>query len=116
MSFRLGADPERHGATDCLGLARAVLAHQGIVTPSPQRSWYRRLRHGDTTVFREELERWGARVAEPRLAETVALCRSDHGLGLAVSYLSGWLAFRETTIQWHPSDVLLIVDLYCPLR
>jgi hypothetical protein len=116
MSFRLGGDPERHGATDCLGLARAVLAYQGIATPPPQRNWYRRLRRGDTSVFSEELQRWGVKVAEPRLGGTVALCRSDFGLGLAVLYEAGWLGFAQTTVQWSPPGALVIVDLYSHLK
>ena len=115
LPYRLGADPERHHATDCLGLVRAVLHHHGIATPTPQRAWYRRLRQGDHSVFREELERWGAQVAEPRLV-TVALCRSDLGLGLAVTFADGWLCFRETTVQWSPLGALLVQGLYSPLR
>jgi len=42
LPFRLGACPRRHGATDCVGLARSVLAYYGIETPEPTRQWYRR--------------------------------------------------------------------------
>ena len=93
LPFRLGADPERHGATDCVGLARAVLAHYGIVTPVPERNWYRRLRRGDTTIFPEQLKQWGVEVETPRIG-SVGLCRSETGYGLAVWWEAGWLSYR----------------------
>ena len=33
-----------------------------IATPTPKRDWYRRLRRGDYSVFKEELEKWGERL------------------------------------------------------
>ena len=33
MPYRLGADPIKHGAADCLSLAKTVLASYGIKTP-----------------------------------------------------------------------------------
>ena len=51
MPYRLGASPEKHGAADCLTLAKAVLSFQGVKTPEPKRHWYRRLMQGDTNVF-----------------------------------------------------------------
>ena len=51
MQYCLGANPVDHGAADCLSLCRTVLASYGIDTPKPKRSWYRRLRRGDTDVF-----------------------------------------------------------------
>ena len=33
MPYRLGADPEKNGAVDCLHLAKTVLANYGIKTP-----------------------------------------------------------------------------------
>ena len=44
MKYRLGSNPVDHGTADCLSLARTVLSWYGIPTPTPQRSWYRRLR------------------------------------------------------------------------
>ena len=117
MRFRLGADPERHGATDCLGLCRAVLSTYGIETPRPTRSWYRRLRQRDWSVFPEQLSLWGEVVAEPRLRGTVALCRSEEGgYGLAVSWADGWLSFQMAQVRWSPINQLQVTALYCPSR
>lgn len=115
LPYRLGADPERHGAADCLSLAKAVLAYQGVATPEAQRGWYRRLRRGDTAVFREELERWGKKVAAPRLV-TVALCQSDFGLGMASYFEDGWIHYAGSEVRWSPSDALQAVAFYCPMK
>jgi hypothetical protein len=116
MEYRLGADPERHGATDCLHLTRAVLLWQGIAVPAPERSWYRRLRRGDTSVFPEELERWGKQVAAPKLSGTVALCRSEAGYGLAVFWEEGFLHCLIHQVRWSPVSQLQVTALYCPSR
>ena len=113
MKYRLGADPERHGAADCLTLAKAVLAWQGITTPAGKREWYRRLRRGDTAVFQEELRRWGNEINAPKLG-TVALCRSVYGLGMASYFEQGWVHFDESAVRWSPTDALPVVAFYCP--
>ena len=111
MSYRLGSNPETHGTADCLSLARAVLAYQGIETPEPKRDWYRRLRRGDTDVFQEELERWGTLVDEP-LPGVVALCEADNGYGLAAYCLGGWVHFAGSAAQWSPVDGIPVIALY----
>lgn len=113
--YRLGADPERHGAADCLSLAKAVLKYQRIETPPAQRSWYRRLKRGETDVFREELERWGVVIETPKIG-TVALCRSDLGYGMASYFEEGWIHFSESAVQWSPSDALQVVAYYCRMK
>ena len=115
LPYRLGAEPERHGAADCLTLTKAVLKYQGIATPSPQRSWYRRLRRGDTDVFREELERWGTLIDAPKLV-TVALCQTDLGFGMASYFENGWIHFSGSAANWSPFDALPVVAFYCPTR
>ena len=105
MGYRLGADPIKHGATDCIGLVVAVLNHYGIKTPVIQRDWYRRLRRGDTQVFADELERWGVETSQPKIG-VVALCPSNMGKGLAVFAEGGWLLFSGLTVQWSPIDAL----------
>ena len=112
LSYRLGADPERHGAADCLTLAREVLRTADICTPEPQRAWYRRLRKGDTEVFKEELERWGEEVATPKIG-SVALCHSPLGYGLATFFEGGWIHFDESVVRWSPIGVLPVVAVYC---
>ena len=114
MSYRLGADPERHGAADCLSLSKAVLASYGIETPTPQRDWYRRLKRGDTSVFQEELLRWGQQTTSPRIG-AVGLCLSDNGAkGLATYWENGWIAFAGTRVKWSPTGALQISAIYCP--
>ena len=55
LPYRLGADPEKHKAGDCLSLVRTVLANYGFTVPKGERDWYRRLRKKDYSVFFEEL-------------------------------------------------------------
>ena len=113
MKYRLGASPEKHGEADCLTLAKAVLAWQGIETPAGQRSWYRRLRRGDTSVFQEELSRWGNVIESPKLG-TVALCQTSNGLGMASYFEEGWLHFDGSVVRWSPTDALPVVAYYSP--
>ena len=112
MKYRLGSDPEKHGTADCLSLARTVLAYQGIATPEPKRSWYRRLKHGDTSVFPEELKRWGTQVSAPTMG-AVVLCKAENGFGLAVYWEGGCLAFRGPEVGWVPVANLEAVAFYC---
>lgn len=115
LPYRLGADFARHGAGDCLSLARTVLRHYNINTPEPQRAWYRRLRRKDTAVFREELNRWGAVTDAPRIG-VVALCQADSGFGLAVYAEDGWLSFVESEVAWSPIGALLVVECFYPQK
>ena len=110
--YRLGSTFEKHGTGDCLSLARAVLAFHGIETPTPQRSWYRRLRRGDTQVFVDELERWGQKT-EDLDCGVVALCRADAGYGLATWYLDGWIHYAGSVVKWSPIEALEVIGLYC---
>ena len=113
--YRLGSNFEQHGTGDCLSLARAVLFHYGITTPEPQRQWYRRLKNGDTAVFREELERWGNRT-ELLDCGVVALCQADAGYGLATWYLNGWIHYAGSVVKWSPHGALQVHALYCPRK
>jgi len=116
MPFRLGADPVKHGATDCVGLARFVLAHQGIPSPQPTRSWYRRLRRGDAGLFWEILDLWGRPTTRPTLG-AVALCGTTSDLGLAVWWMNGWMHYGDDqTVRWTPADSLQPIGLYCPRK
>lgn len=115
MGYRLGGDPERHGVTDCLGLARTVVEHYGYRAPTPQRSWYRRLRAGDHTIFREELERWGVQTADLNCG-VVALCQAEKGYGLAAFWSDGWLSYVGSAVRWNPTGALPVVALYCPQK
>lgn len=115
MGYRLGADPERHGATDCVGLARTVVEHYGYTAPTPTRDWYRRLRRGDYNVFPEELERWGARTTGLDCG-VVALCQAEKGYGLAAYWEEGWISFVGQAVRWTPTGALPVVALYCPQK
>ena len=112
LPYRLGANPDAHGAADCLTLARVVLQHHGVTTPEPQRSWYRRLYRGDTAVFKDELERWGEVTAAPKIG-SVALCHSPFGYGLATFFEGGWISYVESAVQWSPIGALQVVEIYC---
>ena len=114
LEYRLGADPERHGAGDCLSLCRTVLKSYGISSPEPQRSWYRRLRKKDYSIFFEELNRWG--VESPPKLGTIGLCKSDDGYGMAAYYEEGWLSYRRTlesqVVIWSPLEALSLAGCY----
>ena len=114
LPYRLGADPIKHGAGDCLSLCRTVLAHYEISSPEPERSWYRRLRKKDYSIFFEELNRWG--VDSPPKLGVIALCRSDDGYGMAAYYEEGWLNYKKTfgelVVGWSPLDSLMVEGCY----
>ena len=110
--YRLGADFVSRPEGDCLALSRFVLGYYGIGTPEPQRSWYRRLRKGDTTVFKSELERWGNQTLDLGYG-VVALCEAEFGYGMAVWFEEGWLSFVGSEVKWSPIGGLVVVDCYC---
>ena len=114
LPYRLGADPEKHGAGDCLSLCRTVLKSYGISSPEPERSWYRRLRKKDYSIFTEELNRWG--VDSPPKLGAIALCKSDDGYGMAAFYEEGWLSYQKTlgsqVVIWLPLNVLTVEGCY----
>ena len=114
LPYRLGADPARHGAGDCLSLCRTVLKSYGISSPEPERSWYRRLKKKDYSIFTEELNRWG--VASPPKLGAIGLCKSDDGYGMAAYYEEGWLSYKETfgesVVGWTPLNGLLVEGCY----
>ena len=113
MPFRLGADPVKHGKTDCLSLAKTVLQHYGIDSPEPTRDWYRRLRKKDYAIFKEQLELWGTRTKTPKIG-TVGLAKSKQAYCLVVFFEQGWLSCNETEVRWSPLDFLPVEELYCP--
>lgn len=115
MSYRLGAEPERHGKADCLTLSRHILRTYGIKTPNAERSWYRRLRVGDYSIFREQLELWGTPTTDISVG-TVALCQAENGVGLAtfIDDFPGWLNFCGAEVVWSPLEALNIEQLFCP--
>jgi hypothetical protein len=114
LPYRLGADPVRHGAGDCLSLCRTVLKSYGISSPNPERSWYRRLRKKDYSIFTEELNRWG--VDSPPKLGAIALCKSDDGYGMAAYYEEGWLNYQKIlgnrVVIWSPLNDLMAHGCY----
>lgn len=115
LEYRLGACPVKHGKADCLSIAATVVNYFGYDAPEPKRDWYRRLRRGDSSVFREELEAWGVRTTTPRIG-VVALCVADNGYGLAVYWNDGWLSYVASAVRWSPIDLLPVVGLYYPRK
>ena len=114
LPYRIGADPEKHKAGDCLSLVRTVLANYGFTVPKGQRDWYRRLRKKDYSIFFEELNRWG--VDSPPKLGTIALCKSDDGYGMATFYEEGWLSYQKTlggqVVIWLPLNALMVEGCY----
>lgn len=116
MQYRLGSSPDQHGTADCLSLVSAVVRYYGFTAPQPQRSWYRRLRQGDYSIFEEELNRWGTVVEQPRIG-AVGLCQAEHGgYGLGAWYEEGWLSFVQSEVAWSPTGNLVVVGCYYPLK
>jgi len=118
LPYRLGADPERHKAADCLTLSKTVLRHYGIQSPCPTRDWYRRLKKKDYSIFREQLELWGNKTESPSIG-TVGLCTAAEGYGLAVYFEDGWLnitSYAGSVVTWRPTDALLVEEYYCPQK
>jgi len=115
LPYRLGADPIKHHAADCLSLARTVLKHYGIKSPEPTRDWYRRVRKKDFDIFKQELEKWGNETKQFNIG-TVALCKSNNGFGLAVYYEEGWINCGESEVKWSPLDGLEVVGCYSPQK
>ena len=114
LPYRLGADPVKHHAADCLTLALRFLEHYDIKTPIPKRDWYRRLRRHDYSVFEEQLNLWGVRTNRVELG-TVALCPIEERFGLAVYYEKGWINCKESGVCWRPIDGLRVHACYYPL-
>ena len=115
LPYRLGADPEKHGAGDCLSLVRTVLANYGFTVPKGERDWYRRLKKKDYSIFTEELNRWG--VDSPPKLGAIALCLSENGsYGMAAFWEDGWLSYRKTfgelVVNWCPLDNLMVEGCY----
>ena len=114
LPYRLGADPEKHKAGDCLSLVRTVLGNYGFSVPKGERDWYRRLRKKDYSIFFEELNRWG--VDSPPKLGTIALCKSDDGYGMAAFYEEGWLSYQKTlggqVVIWCPQNNLMVEGCY----
>ena len=110
LPYRLGADPEKHKAGDCLSLCRTVLKSYGISSPEPERSWNRRLKKKDYSIFFEELNRWG--VDSPPKLGAIALCKSDDGYGMAAYYEEGGLNYQKTlggqAVMWSPLKALTV--------
>jgi len=118
MPYRLGADPEKNCAADCLTLSKAVLKHYGIKSPCPTRDRYRRLRKNDYSIFREQLELWGIKTERPNIG-TVGLCKSERGYGLAVYFEEGWLnitSYEGSAVAWNPVEALQVEEFYCPKK
>ena len=118
LPYRLGADPVRHGAGDCLSLVRTVVANYGFTVPKGKRDWYRRLRKKDYSIFFEELNRWG--VESPPKLGAIALCKSNDGYGMAAYYEEGWLSYQkrleELVVIWSPLDNLMVEGCYYPRK
>jgi hypothetical protein len=111
--YRLGATWDKHGATDCIGLAIQVLNWYGYETPKRERDWYRRLRRGDTAVFKEELHKWGDVIDTPTIG-SVALCVApNNSYAMAVYFEGGWLSYVESAVKWSPIGLLEVVEVYC---
>ena len=114
LPYRLGADPEKHKAGDCLSLVRTVLANYGFTVPKGERDWYRRLKRKDYSIFFEELNRWG--VESPPKLGTIGLCKSDDALYMAAFYEEGWLSYQKTlggqVVIWCPQNNLMVEGCY----
>ena len=115
LPYRLGAEPDKHNAGDCLSITRTVIRSYGIKFPDARKEWYRRLRKKDYEVFRDELKKWGTLTTTANIG-VVALCKAEKGYGLAVYWKGGWLSFVDKTVRWTPIEGLGVIELYYPSR
>lgn len=117
--YCLGGDFVNREGGDCVALGRLVLTHYGMEAPVPQRSWYRRLRKGDYSVFPDELSKWGIETKDIDYG-TIALCKGSQGLAMASYFDRGWLSFQirygGSAVRWSPIEALDVVAFYCPRR
>lgn len=115
LPYRLGAEPDKHKAADCLTLSKYILKTYGIDTPDGCRDWYRRLRRKDYSIFEEQLKLWGS-PTDTIAVGTVALCKTQTGLALAtfIDDYPGWLSFGGLEVTWNRGADLNIEQLYCP--
>ena len=115
ISYRIGADPVKHNAADCLSLTRTVLSSYGIKSPEPTRDWYRRFRRKDQAIFKEELRKWGMLVTTAKIG-VVALCLGKDSYALAVYWEGGWISFVDQEAKWTPLEGLEVQELYYPMK
>ena len=99
LPYRLGAEPDKHNAGDCLSITRTVIRSYGIKFPDAKREWYRRLKKKDQSVFKEELCKWGIPTTTAKIG-TVALCFGKDSYGLAVYWQNGWISFVNQEAKW----------------
>tara|TARA_R100001594_G_scaffold97918_1_gene132280 strand:+ start:633 stop:1022 length:390 start_codon:yes stop_codon:yes gene_type:complete len=115
LPYRLGAEPDKHRAGDCLSITRTVIKSYGINFPETKREWYRRLWKKDKTVFKEELSKWGFLTTTAKIG-VVALCSSKDGYALAVYWEKGWISFVNQEVKWSPLEGLGVQELYYPMK
>ena len=115
LPYRLGAEPDKHNAGDCLSITRTVIRSYGIKFPDARKEWYRRLRRKDYEVFRDELKKWGTLTTTAKIG-VVALCKAEKGYGLAVYWQNGWISFVNQEAKWSPLEGLEVQELYYPMK
>ena len=115
LPYRLGAEPDKHKAGDCLSITRTVIKSYGIDFPDTQRDWYRRLRRKDQGVFKEELSKWGTLVTTAKIG-VVGLCLGKDSYALAVYWKNGWISFVDQEVRWSQLESLVVEQFYYPMK
>lgn len=113
LPYRWGADPNRHGAADCLRLTIAVLAFYDAPRPMIKRAWYRAAGRGHWQPLLDELAAISRPVAGA-MSLDVALLDGGEPIALAVCVAGGLLTTcQEHGAHWRPLAACQIRRWFC---
>ena len=115
LPYRLGAEPEKHHAVDCLTLTISVLNFYGIKFLKREKEWYKRYLRKDFSIFKEVFDKWGNETKDINIG-TVAIVNKKEGFALAVYYEGGFLICQEPMVRWTPQETLAVEKYYCPQK
>lgn len=102
LPYRLGADPLKGRATDCVHLVFRTLELDGVAVPPIKRSWYYALCDKNITPLMEDWYSLTAQTTGPEQHAMAVLSRSpDFALGVFID--DGLLSIRPTVGSiWTP--------------
>jgi len=102
LPYRMGADPQRSNATDCIRLVLQVLADAGLNPPAVERQWYRWLAQRDFKAIEADWYRLTEQVPGPEdFAMTLLPTEGDFSIAVVVD--NGLLTVKATVgVVWVP--------------
>lgn len=102
LPYRMGADPVRGEATDCIRLVLRVLEDAGLNPPPVEREWYRLLAQRDYKAIAADWFRLTEQTSGPeQYAMTLLPTEGDFSIAIVVD--DGLLAVKATVgVVWVP--------------